>query len=364
MLVTDHLPSRTVNLVFNALQAVNVPHLDVLHSILGAPGSFDNPPAGFETELAALKPLDVDAAKTLLRASVSVPILDRWIREASGPIDYPGGYAGEEPKERWLFINGICTDRRIALINAHMLTGMFRRPLTILYNATDGFALDLAESAVGKAWDAVTEAASRNLNALLGALVDPDVERVVLVSHSQGTIVAAVLLKVLEELLADRRGVRARAVPPFVSPERHIARKVAGRTKEKRGRHERLEPDDIGKLELYCFANCATSMEPFVALGKSPRHAPWIESFGNEHDLVARLGLLAPPHGVGSARIAGDRYRRVGAWGHFLNAHYLVPMWRDAQTPSAPGLEPFHDNLNRTPRLLGYLNGKKPRAYP
>jgi hypothetical protein len=46
---------------------------------------------------------------------------------------------------------------------------------------------------------------------------------------------------------------------------------------------------------------------------------------GAERHLVARLGVLAPPHGIGSTRIQGDRYRCERAWGHLLNAHYLNP---------------------------------------
>jgi hypothetical protein len=118
----------------------------------------------------------------------------------------------------------------------------------------------------------------------------------------------------------------------------------------------------VGKLEVYCFANCSTSMAPIAAVGSPVRHAPWIESYGNENDLVARLGVLAPPHGVGSARIEGDRYRREGAWGHLLNAHYLNPVLPALRLgdPAAAKIAPFPDNLLRVPRLWGYFRGARP----
>jgi hypothetical protein len=127
-----------------------------------------------------------------------------------------------------------------------------------------------------------------------------------------------------------------------------------------------LTASDIGKLELYCFANSATSMEPFVTLHTPPHHAPWIESYGNEYDMIAKLGLLAPPHGIGSARIAGDRYRRSGAWGHLFHAHYLVPMLKDLAGATQPGneLEPFHTNLRLRPRLWEYVGGNTPASFP
>jgi hypothetical protein len=132
---------------------------------------------------------------------------------------------------------------------------------------------------------------------------------------------------------------------------------VRGR-RQPRLRHD-LQREHLGKLELYCFANCATSMEPFVRLQSPTRVAPWIESYGNENDLVAKLGLLAPPHGIGRTRIAGDRYRFPGAWGHLFNAHYGLPMLVHGRKP-----EPFHDNLRETPRLLEYLEGRVPSSMP
>jgi hypothetical protein len=226
----DHPISRSVNLTFNAVQALGVPWLRLRRSLFGKWGSLSSAPNGFRTERAAFD-ATVDTAKRLLRVGVSLPVVDRLWRESSGPIAYPGQYAGAHPTERWLFINGICTDKRMAQLNAEMLSQMFCRPLTILYNATDGWAFDLMESAVGKGWDGVTEAAAANLDEVVAALLDPGVERVVLIAHSQGTILAAVFLKALEELLQQQPGAGARggAGAGPVSPERRVARKLAGK---------------------------------------------------------------------------------------------------------------------------------------
>lgn len=76
------------------------------------------------------------------------------------------------------------------------------------------------------------------------------------------------------------------------------------------------------KLEMYCFANCATEMRsaPVKIGGKNGVGPAWIESYGNEMDIVARLGVLADSTGPGGVRIGGDRYIRNAAWGHLLNA--------------------------------------------
>lgn len=353
----DHPIARLVNLSFNLGQALRVPWFQYPRSIAGDWGSFASPDARYQTELAAVRPiLSRDSVATILRGAVG-----SWFSPIpSGPQPHVGEYEGAYRDERWFFVNGICTDLRIARLNATLLTTAFHRPITILYNETEGLWLDLIECAFGKAWEWVTEAAKANVDELMRALRDPAIQRVVLVSHSQGTIVAAVLLKALQEHLQRHGRIKPRSPEApgeqKPSPERRVAKEVADQVDQV---NEELDPSDIGKLELYCFANCATSMEPFVRLDDPARLAPWIESYGNEYDLVAKLGLLAPPHGIGSARIAGDRYRVPGAWGHLFNAHYGLPIIVQ-QTP----LYGFHDNLRESPRLLEYLGGRRPAGYP
>jgi pimeloyl-ACP methyl ester carboxylesterase len=382
--IPDHPIARFVNLWFNVGQAFRVPYLLWPRSI-GGDLSSHFPADGYETELSALRAFDRETLGTVLRASgLGLAIPGRWLaRLKSEPLDPVPGPVGPNRDERWFFVNGICSDARIARLNAALLTKVFHRPVTVLYNATEGVWLDLIECAFGKAWDAVTDAASANVGELLDALCDPNTRRVVLIAHSQGTIVAAVLLKVLEEIV---RGGRVRSSAESeerpgeqkVSGERRAARRIVEKGTESAnephaapGAHvpdditpprlrADLTADDVGKLELYCFANCATSMEPFARVtDPCVRLAPWIESFGNEYDLVAKLGLLAPPHGIGSARIAGDRYRVEGAWGHLFNSHYGIPILVRGEFGT-----PFRDNLRDRPRLLDYAGGRVPDRMP
>ncbi len=376
MHLPDHLSARTINLAFNAGFALSVPWLSWPQSILGDPGSYANPPDGFQTEFSAVSALDADALGTL--ASVGVPLVGRIVKgEQSGPLGPYGEAFDRHPEERWLFVNGICIDRRLAVINAEMLARMFGRRITVLYNATDSLWPDLFECFLGKGFNAVTEAVAKNLMALVEALCDPAAERVILVSHSQGTIIASVMLKWLQEVLVPGPRVRNGAGAQKESAERRAAQRLASKDREERHSEDagpahafaerHLTPEHLAKLEMYCFANCSTSMHPIASLGTPVRRVPWIESYGNEFDLVARLGVLAPPHGIGAARIEGDRYRREAAWGHLFNAHYLLPMlmalrsgaWEDAR------LIPFGENLLKVPRLSRYYDGgKPPLPYP
>ena len=75
---------------------------------------------------------------------------------------------------------------------------------------------------------------------------------------------------------------------------------------------EAVTPEELRKLEIYCFANCASEMAQIKFRGGKEWPVPWIESYGNENDIVARLGVLANVTGPGSVRIDGDRYKRDG----------------------------------------------------
>jgi hypothetical protein len=271
----------------------------------------------------------------------------------------------------------------VVILNAQYLYQLFGRPLTVIHNFTRGLVPDLAACAVGKEWERVTESAAVAFPHIYAALKSESWDRVILLAHSQGTILSAVVLALLEELYPP---AHARlAAKPVVKPERAVARKLASRWHFERsvgaagtnGQYDSLpsfpwpgygqrqpEPltlDELRKLEIYCFANCASEMVGVTVRGQNGVPTPWIESYGNDMDIVARLGVLAHVTGPGSVSIAGDRYKRDDAWGHLLNAHYLFPMMQSRQLGDpAGGLVPFKGNRWSKPRLFEYLNAKSP----
>jgi hypothetical protein len=377
MLPPDHFLSRGVNLAFNVTQAAFLPHLRWDRAVFGDKSDYGNLPPGIGAEF----PSDLASGSgvfSMFRALRTIPPLKLTGRRQSGPLQDQGLYAGKYGAERWFFMNGICADVQAAQSNASALSGMFQRPITVLYNVTEGLVPDLYESALNKGYDSLTDAAAGNMLAVVEALCDAAIERVVWISHSQGTIITSIMLKTLQEWLEPQlpqgaKAVKSGAGAHKLSPERLSARRLAGKhgkqpvaakVAERRAR-ECLRPEHIAKLECYCFANCSTSLTPIALTGTPPRHTPWLESFGNEFDLVARLGLLAPPHGIGSARIEGDRYRRDKFWGHLFNVHYLAPLERELSNGGSSALKPFGENLLETPRLFEYYAGKSPSpTYP
>ena len=59
---------------------------------------------------------------------------------------------------------------------------------------------DLIECALNKAFSQTGEAATKAVPAIYDALKDPSKDRVVVVAHSQGTIIASLVLRFLSQL--------------------------------------------------------------------------------------------------------------------------------------------------------------------
>lgn len=291
--------------------------------------------------------------------------------------DHHGSYTSF-PDEAWFFINGIMTNDVIAQANAAYLAHLFHRPITLVQNATDSLPLDLLECALGKHWQRNTESAIKAFPAIYDALKSPHKRRVVVIAHSQGTIIMASVLRWLCAITRTRGEAgfesSAYAPPVFVYPNQEPLELA---------HFEPLTPDELGKLEIYCFATCASTMRYFRppvpgtgAHGSGagpmpwpiPWPIPWIEHFGNEYDIVARLGMQAPNARRWGIEIDGPRYVRAGAWGHLLVEHYLFDIEarqrqgrrRGARGGPAP-FQPADTGAGaQTPRLYHYINGGCP----
>jgi hypothetical protein len=259
-------------------------------------------------------------------------------------------HGADDGPERWFFVNGIATNLATAVRNAQCLQRIFGRPVTIIYNPTQGFVEDLAESALQKFTNINTEVVARAFLAISEALLNPHVKHVRVVGHSQGTIILGDVLDLLYYALCpedffDFTNMNGKEAESFFETSHGIisadALKLARQqlraelgigqplkngqqTQEKKRRRALLE-----KLELYLFANCASRM--CYRYEDAQGVAPHIESFANEHDVIARLGCLAKDalHRKDLIRIDGPVFLGKGRVGHLLNAHYLTPLLED-----------------------------------
>jgi hypothetical protein len=305
--------------------------------------------------------------------ALSPPLLRRLFWQPSVILQRPDHQESYTsfPDEAWFFVNGVASNDAVAQLNSAYLSYLFHRPLTMVQNSTDSLLLDLLECIGGKQWYRYTEAATKAFPPIYDALKRPDKCRVVVIAHSQGTIIMATVLRMLAAVFSppaeDRElaalfGIAAAAYAPpeFVYPDQDPWRAED---------FEPLSKEELAKLELYCFANCANSMK-YIHAGAAGRPMPWIESFGNENDLVARLGMLAPKPAQRGIDIDGPCYVKPNGWGHLLNAHYLsdihdcqkVSRRRGGAGGSIPYLLANADAYpdRQTPRLFSYINGGAP----
>lgn len=313
--------------------------------------------------------------------------------------DHNGDYT-TFPDEAWFYVNGILTNEALAQINAAYISDLFHRPVTIIQNTTNSFVVDLLECALGKEWrhewTDITEAAQKAFPPIYEALKTKHKNMVVLLCHSQGTIIMSLVLTMLKALVRSAPGAQTICVATDEATSAAGRRPAPGGVPTARGLlpatfteapvlvypyagiinvndFAPLSEQELTKLEIYCFANCANLMTYWKPAGYDDRPVPWIESFGNELDIVARLGMFAPRAAHWGITIDGPVYMRKGAWGHLLNEHYLKSIEKaqrvrlkkggQGQSLSAPytQLRLNPSQVPIPPRLFTYINGGSPK---
>lgn len=204
----------------------------------------------------------------------------------------PQRYQGE----RWVFINGICTGRSGLQENVNRISLLFRRKVQGIHNQSYGMIGDFVECLLQRCLSYSTMDVRVAVEVVKGHLLDREVKKVVLLAHSQGGIIASMVVdRVLMELSAE----------------------------------------GVGKLEIYTFGSAASHFHappinttglPYADTDPAPviRH---IEHYANEYDMVPRWGVLYAIKNLLDNRYAGNVYVRVGATGHMFVDHYLDPIF-------------------------------------
>ena len=310
------------------------------------------------------------------------PLVNRRFWRPTSFFRQPDEYDGVSsfPAEHWFFINGIATNTDVARFNSAYLAHLFHRPVTVVQNATGSLLIDMRECIIGKGMqdrkeETLTEPAWRAAAAILEALNAGQTGHVVVIAHSQGTIIMAnVLTTIAKALEFDRINRQARKWHLFThglmgevktETQKVLRNSLAHALSEltKHGRQEALRR--LAKLEIYTFANCADKM----CYINPSRQIPYMEHFANEFDVVARLGVLSPLRDRAEAliEIDGPVFEQKEGLGHLLNEHYLTPI-DDYLYPGARKFhredDPYPPNGNGAskPRLYQYFHGKHPES--
>jgi len=174
-----------------------------------------------------------------------------------------------EQDELWFFINGIKTDERVLNINLKGLSKLLNRPITGIYNPTEGVYRDLCEAMIGRSSDKIQSIAKVMAAYLTMPIMDG--KTIKIIAHSQGGIILSNVAKVL--LKANL---------------------------------------DLSKVEFFTIAGAQDEFPDGVV----------VEHFGNMKDYVFRVGAKHY-----EKYNAGPMFTR-DATGHLMNMHYLEGIYR------------------------------------
>jgi len=390
--------NRFRDLAVVALEALRLDPANYFRSVFGAPSSWLPPHRRF-SEYNIINPWQLLTTVRFLMDTnipsyaVSPPgwarslfpdFINRRFWRPTSFFRQPDEYGGVSsfPGEHWFFINGIATNEDVAKLNGAYLAHLFHRPVTMIQNATNSWPVDLFECAIGKGFKddpdsadhkTMTEPAWRATAAILEALNADHTHRVVVIAHSQGTIILANVLRAVAKALRSKQARQKRPRwHPFTNElmgqvktdtEIMLRNNLAHSLSEfaRGGSNKALER--LAKLEIYTFANCADKMRYVYPA----RQVPYMEHFANEQDIVARLGILSPLRDGERPliEIDGVVFEQKAAWGHLLNEHYLNPIddylypgerrYRREQDPYPGAVQ-----QPQKPRLYQYFHGKRP----
>lgn len=306
------------------------------------------------------------------------------------PFDSETSFASE----KWFFINGIGTNETLAQINSSLLSKMFRRPVTIINNSTNSIPLDLGQCFVGYQVKndpsidkpkTMTEPVAVAIVAIIEALIDPEVDNIVLVNHSQGTIITGNVLKALGNALQALEALEASPNATEGGELDMLARLALQKLPDlnhpdiqEAGSVHNYALKILTKLEVYTFANCSNEMTYIAHLEKESGERvglPYIENIANKNDIIARIGVLSPlrePLSEESPiKIDGSVFERkddvtfMDTWGHLLNHCYLYAIsdyLEDTENKNNPFPSQIDDNKSK-PRIYGYYAGQRQSSY-
>jgi len=180
----------------------------------------------------------------------------------------------------FIYINGILANEKLVMQNRMKLEKLLGRPINVIHNESHSLLMDLLEALIGKETEDLTEASTITLYTICRKLLDENIKKVIIISYSQGTIIAAKLISSLDKL----------------------------------GLNKKIY---LEKLEIYCFATCASKMCYII------EELPYMEHFANENDFVAKLGCNRPIELKDDICIDGKIFIRVNKSGHMFNSHYI-----------------------------------------
>ena len=227
-----------------------------------------------------LKPSSYDSLRDMFTMITQALLPYKRLSASTGTLIFrPDAPYKADHTNKWFFINGVATSPPVAALNTKQVATIFNRPIHLLHTPTYGIIWDLWQSVRARTLKTDAGLSQPAYEAIKNALIAHD--RVVIIAHSQGTIITSY---VVSELLKNK-------------DTRQLAH----------------------KLEIYSFACVADSLTTDGALSERYKRAvPYVEHFANGKDIVSNLGVLS-----NRQETDGELYVAKQKKGHLFNDHYI-----------------------------------------
>ncbi|KAI9699892.1 MAG: hypothetical protein M1820_006954 [Bogoriella megaspora] len=169
--------------------------------------------------------------------------------------------ANHFPDERWVFMNGVAQSILDLQFTVDNISATFKRPVLGIHNRSMGFVMDIAECLIQRCFGYSSEDVRACYDELKVHLLDPTVNKVVVIAHSQGGIVVSLTI---DRMFAE------------------------------------LPPAAMAKLEIYTFGSAAAHFNNPLKYSThagqqvNRREVQKIVHFGHPHDLAHHHGGELP----------------------------------------------------------------------
>jgi len=217
--------------------------------------------------------------------------------------------ADQYSSERWLYVNGCATDHSILQKNIDRLSKTFGRVVIGIHNKTYGLPADILECLIQRCLYFKSMDVRVAYAHIKSFVVDPSVTKVVLIGHSQGGIIISLALDQLFSELSTEMMSKLE-VYTFGSAASHFSNPL-------RSLSATFDRESVPPPKVH-FEESVPAVQNVI------QH---IEHYANELDMIPRWGVLHCVREILENRYAGSVFVRIGASGHFLNQHYLDPMF-------------------------------------
>ncbi|CAG8497765.1 14609_t:CDS:1 [Funneliformis mosseae] len=188
-----------------------------------------------------------------------------------------------DEKEKWFFINGVMVNEDWLDENCKYLEARFGKKVIGILNSSYGLFWDVVETVLQRSFEIDTMSVRQATNYILPSLRDKKTETVRLISHSQGGVLANLVIKRLYTELSYTK-----------------------------------EQGNMRKLSVHTFANISREF------GNPDGLINCIEHYANRRDPVAIRGII---NNINDKRTIGEIFIndvRNGGKGHLFNSFYSL----------------------------------------